>query len=167
MKPSSLAPSAMRHAPPLSRRRALGALFALTLAPALASGCKKDASTTPAAAPPGRCAHCGMKLTAGSAWLTELVAADGSKKTFDTPRCALTARLAGGAAKLRVQDFYDRTWRDGGEVLFVVGSDVLGPMGPDLVPVDTARAPKFLKDHEGDRALKLEEITKAVLEDLK
>lgn len=149
---------------PLTRRRALGALLAVALA---ASGCKKDATTAPAAAPPGRCAHCGMKLTPGSAWLTELVAADGSKRSFDTPRCALTARLAGGGAKVRVQDFYDRTWRDAGEVLFVVGSDVLGPMGPDLVPVDTARAPKFLKDHEGERALKLDEITKPVLEGLK
>lgn len=158
--------SARVAATPLPRRRALGALLALTLA-AATSACKKDATTTPAAAPPGRCAHCGMKLTPGSAWLTELVAADGSKKTFDTPRCALTARLAGGATKLRVQDFYDRTWRDGGEVLFVIGSDILGPMGPDLVPVDAARAPKFLKDHEGNRALKLEEISKAVLEDLK
>lgn len=158
----------MRTPTPLSRRRALGALFAAALVPAAAAGCKKDSLTTSAAAPPGRCAHCGMKLVPGNAWLAELVGADGSKRTFDTPRCALTARLAGGGAgTLRVQDFYDRTWHDASEVLFVVGSDILGPMGPDLVPVDTARAPKFLKDHEGDRALKLEEITKATLEDLK
>lgn len=165
MKPSSLAAAAITPEP-LSRRRALGALLAVTLAPALGGGCKKDASTPPAAAP-GRCAHCGMKLTQGSAWLAELAAADGSKKTFDTPRCALTARLATGAGTLRVQDFYDRKWRDASEVRFVIGSDVLGPMGPDLVPVDVARAPKFMKDHEGDRALALDEVTKAVLEDLK
>lgn len=110
-----------------------------------------------------------MKLTPDSPWLAELVAADGEKRTFDTPRCAITARLAEapGKSTLRVQDFYDRRWRDASEVALVIGSDVLGPMGPDLVPVDTTRAPKFLKDHQGERALRLEEVTRTVLEDLK
>lgn len=112
-----------------------------------------------------------MKLTADSPWLAELVQEDGTKLTYDTPRCAFTASLAGAAAgkktKLRVQDYYDRKWRDGAEMRFVIGSSVLGPMGPDLVPIDAARAPKFLQDHQGEKALKLEEVTKAVLDDLK
>jgi nitrous oxide reductase accessory protein NosL len=143
------------------------AFFALPLVLGTLSACKKDPSTAPSSATTGRCSNCGMKLTADSPWLAELVAEDGTKLTFDTPRCALTASLAGKKGKLRVQDYYDRKWRDAAEVRFVTGSSVLGPMGPDLVPVDVARAPKFVQDHQGEKTLKLEEISKAVLEDLK
>ena len=51
--------------------------------------------------------------------------------------------------------------RDGSEVRFVIGGDVVGPMGPDLVPVDPPRSSKFIQDHGADRALELEEITPA------
>jgi copper chaperone NosL len=62
-----------------------------------------------------------------------------------------------------VQEYYDRQTRDGSELRFVIGGDVVGPMGPDLVPVDPARSSKFIQDHGADRALKLEEITPEVL----
>ena len=94
---------------------------------------------------------------------------NGRPVVFDSPRCMLTT-LRDRRVVLSepwVTEHYSQRRRPAGSVRYVQGSDVIGPMGPDLVPVDTARAPKFLKDHEGDRALKLEEITKAVLEDLK
>ena len=62
-----------------------------------------------------------------------------------------------------MQDYYDRQPKDGADVRFVIGGDVVGPMGPDLVPVDPARVPKFIQDHAADRALKLDEITLEVL----
>ncbi len=124
--------------------------------------CKAKGSTADASA---RCSFCGMKLDPASAWLTELVMADGTKTTFDTPRCAMTAwRTRGIAAKsVRVQEFYERAWRDGTEVDFVIGSDVDGPMGADLVPVSPAKSAKFMVDHAGARALKLDAITAEVL----
>ena len=144
------------------------ALFALPLVVAGLAGCKKDPTATPSAsAPSGRCSNCGMKLDPASAWLAEIVQDDGTKLTFDTPRCALTASLAGKKGKLRFQDYYDKKWHDAGELRLVTGSNVLGPMGPDLVPVDPARAQKFSQDHEGDKTLTVAEITKAVLDDLK
>ncbi len=155
----------------LSRRHVLAfpLVLGLGLGLGLVAACKKDPGASPA--PPstgrGRCSNCGMKLTADSPWLAEIVADDGTKLTFDTPRCALTASLAGKKGKLRVQDYYDRKWRDPSEVRFVTGSAVLGPMGPDLVPVDVARAPKFLQDHQGEKSLKVEEVSKAILDDLK
>jgi len=147
----------------LSRR----SFFALPAALFVVSACKKDPGAPPPPQSAGRCSHCGMKLKPESPWLAEIVSDDGQKLTFDAPRCAFAASLGGKKGKLRMQDYYDKKWHDASELRFVAGSSVIGPMGPDLVPVDTAHAPKFLKDHEGDRALKLEEITKAVLEDLK
>ena len=40
----------------------------------------------------------------------------------------------------------------------------MGPMGPDLVPVDPSRVTKFLRDHGADRAYRLDEITLEVLQ---
>jgi nitrous oxide reductase accessory protein NosL len=114
-----------------------------------------------------RCRHCGMRIDPASAWRAELVL-DGSATAFDTPRCALTWRARSAkTATLRVQEYYERQWRGGEEVRFVVGGDVVGPMGPDLVPVDPSRATKFIQDHGADRALRLDEVTTDVLADLK
>lgn len=116
-----------------------------------------------------RCKNCGMKIDPKSAWRAELVAQDGAVTPFDSPRCALTAWRSGKvhAASLRVQSYYDRKPRDGAEMRFVIGGDVVGPMGPDLVPVDPTRVTKFIQDHGADRALRLDEVTPQVLATLK
>jgi copper chaperone NosL len=62
-----------------------------------------------------------------------------------------------------VQEYYDRQMRDGNDVRFVIGGDVVGPMGPDIVPVDPPRSSKFIQDHGADRALRLEEVTSQIL----
>ncbi len=112
-----------------------------------------------------RCKHCGMKIDPASAWRTELVGDDGKLTSFDTPRCALTSWRSGAspAKSIRVLEYYDRQSRDGNDVRFVIGGDVVGPMGADLVPVDPPRASKFIQDHGADRALRLDEVTAQVL----
>jgi hypothetical protein len=115
-----------------------------------------------------RCAFCGMPIDTKSPWVAHLVLEGGATETFDSPRCALLAWRTGQApAKdLVVQDYYDRAWRSGSEVLFVTSSDVPGPMGPDVVPVDRARAPQFAREHTGTRPLALEAVTLELLKDL-
>ena len=140
----------------MNRRELLFTIATAALALSTASGCtKKDA----------RCKHCGMRIDPASAWHAELIGEDGKVTAFDTPRCALTSWRSGvtSAKTIRLQEYYDRQTRDGGEVRFVIGGDVVGPMGPDLVPVDPPRSSKFIQDHGAERALKLEEITPQVL----
>lgn len=112
-----------------------------------------------------RCRNCGMRIDPTSQWRAELVAVDGTIIAFDTPRCALQSWRGGKtpAKSLRVQDYYERRMHDGAEVRFVVGGDVVGPMGPDLVPVEPALVSKFIQDHGADRALRLDEVTLEVL----
>ncbi len=131
-----------------------------TTALALTAACKKSEQ---------RCKHCGMRMDEASAWRARLVAADGSMTSFDTPRCALTSWRTGKsqARSLQVQEYYERRWRDADALRFMIGGDVTGPMGPDLVPVDPARTTKFIQDHGAERALRLEEITADVLRTLK
>jgi nitrous oxide reductase accessory protein NosL len=116
-----------------------------------------------------RCQNCGMKIDRTSPWRAELVADSGAVTSFDTPRCALQAWRGGKVPgkTLRVQEYYDRAFRDASQVRFVLGGDVTGPMGPDLVPVDPARAAKFIQDHGANRAVSLDEITPGVLADLR
>lgn len=118
---------------------------------------------------PQRCKHCGMKIDPSSAWRAELVAADGTTSSFDTPRCALSSWRSGKseARSLRVQEYYERRWRSAEELRFVIGGDVVGPMGPDFVPVDPTRVNKFIQDHGADRALRLDEITTDVFKAMK
>ena len=107
-----------------------------------------------------RCAHCGMKIDPSSPFVSQL-----DDKKFDTPRCALTEWLSGGKhGTVRVQDYYDRASRPADAVRFVTGSDVVGPMGAELVPVDEARVAKFEKDHGGTRALALADIDEKALQ---
>lgn len=112
-----------------------------------------------------RCKTCGMKIDGASPWRTTLLDAEGRATPFDTPRCALLAWRRGkvAAVKLRVRDYYDQREQDAEGLRFVVGSDVAGPMGPELVPVDPARVTKFMQDHAGSQALALGEITEATL----
>lgn len=107
---------------------------------------------------------CGMKVDPSSAWRAEVVV-DGSPRSVDTPRCAFAARHAAGAAgaRLRLQDYYDRAWHDEADLVFVTGSDVLGPMGPDLVPVTPAAAAEFARDHGKREVLRAEQVTPGVL----
>ncbi len=125
---------------------------------AVLAACKKEE----------RCATCGMKIDRASPWRAEVVLASGAVLEYDTPRCALRGWLTRKieTKSVRVQEYYDRTWRDGADVRFVAGGDVTGPMGADLVPVEPSRVTKYIQDHGADRAYTLGEITIEVLNEL-
>jgi hypothetical protein len=104
-----------------------------------------------------------MKIDPQSAFRAELVDA-GVTRSFDTPRCALSEWVTGGKkGTVRVQDYYDRAWHDGKELRFVIGSDVIGPMGPEIVPVDAARVVKFKRDHDGTGDYAADQLTPELL----
>ena len=115
-----------------------------------------------------RCAYCGMKIDAASPWRCALELADGHRIEYDSPRCALLAWRTGAVdpRTVLVQDYYDRVWRTGEEVLFVASNDVIGPMGADVVPVDRARARQFASEHLGTRPLALAAVTLELLREL-
>jgi hypothetical protein len=110
-----------------------------------------------------------MPLDPKSPWNAELVRADGTKALFDSPRCALLCWRTGqvDAKEIRVQEYYDRAWRSGSDVVFVASSDVAGPMGADVIPVDPERARAFVREHTGTRPLTLPEVTLELLKELR
>ncbi len=61
---------------------------------------------------------------------------------------------------IRVTDFYNLQPVDARKAFYVIGSDVLGPMGHELVPLASREdAADFLKDHKGRRILSFDQVT--------
>jgi copper chaperone NosL len=56
---------------------------------------------------------------------------------------------------------------DGIKALYVIGSDIYGPMGRELIPFEKeADAVEFMKDHKGQSKLKFADVTADILKNL-
>jgi nitrous oxide reductase accessory protein NosL len=130
--------------------------------------------------PPGpsdTCPVCGMFVAKYPQWVATVLYKDGHAHHFDgakdmfkylldMPKYAPKHSMEDIAA-IAVSEYYDLVKVDARQALFVIGSDVLGPMGHELVPLATPDdADEFMKDHQGKRVLKFDEVTPALLKEL-
>ena len=95
---------------------------------------------------------------------------DGAKDMFkfwhDPAKYAAGHRREDMAA-IWVTDFYGLARIDAKKAFYVTGSDVLGPMGHEFLPLaNRADAEEFLKDHKGRRILGFEQIQRGLAEQL-
>jgi nitrous oxide reductase accessory protein NosL len=131
----------------------------------------------PAPSAKDKCAVCGMFVAPYPNWLGAIVYKDGGRFFFDGPKDLFTyylapekygsARKPADIAEIYVKDYYSVTAIDGRKAFYVIGSDVRGPMGKELVPfAKKADADGFLKDHHGRKVLSFDEITRATLNSL-
>jgi hypothetical protein len=98
-----------------------------------------------------------MKVDPASAWVSYLTI-NGQEVAFDTPRCALAAwRGSGKVSNARFREYYSQELTPADGIRFVAGSDVVGPMGPELVPVGLDNAARFARDHNGAPPKRAEE----------
>ncbi len=124
-----------------------------------------------------RCPVCGMFVAKYPQWLTQINMSDGSAEIFDGVKDLMAYYFApqqfGAAAgntvdEIFVKDYYSQKWIDGKKAIFVLGSDVYGPMGHELIPFDSqAGAENFFKDHHGKNIYSFAEITPDVVEALR
>jgi len=123
-----------------------------------------------------RCTVCGMFTAKYPEFLAQVVFADGSYLTFDGPKDLfkhlLDPETYGGRNPaagdgIFVTEYYSLEPIDARAAFFVVGSDVLGPMGHELVPFATRDdAEEFKRDHRGSAVLPFAGVTLEVLEGL-
>ncbi len=110
-------------------------------------------------------------------FLSSMAFPDGSQAFFDGPKdlfkCYLDvqrylpSKKKADVGAVFVRDYYNRTLIDARTAYFVVGSDILGPMGSELIPFkQSAEAQEFLKDHHGKLVLRFAEVTPAILEEM-
>lgn len=121
----------------------------------------EDAS---APGPKERCAVCGMFVAPYPEWVASIEFRDGTKAFFDGPKDMFVyffdlGKYRPGAktddiVAMVVTEYYTARPMPVREVFFVSGSDVLGPMGYELVPVaGKENAETFRRDHGGKKIM--------------
>ena len=117
-----------------------------------------------------RCAHCGMRVDPSSSWRAGATGADGAAVPFDAPKCLIRFVRSDRGRAVRepwVIEYYSGERRPAEGLFYVLGSDVRGPMGRDLVPIEGRdRAERFRADHHGERVLAWTEIDAATIDAL-
>jgi nitrous oxide reductase accessory protein NosL len=133
---------------------------------------------TPVAPPvKAKCPVCGMFVAKYPDWVASITFRDSTSVYFDGPKDLFTfyldpgkygpARKQTDIADIHVKDYYSLAIIDGRQAFYVIGSNVLGPMGKELVPFarkDDAEG--FMRDHRGAKILRFSEITRYVLKGL-
>jgi nitrous oxide reductase accessory protein NosL len=85
------------------------------------------------------------------------------KYLFDLGRYA-PGHQARDMAAVAVTEYYGLTRIDATKAFYVIGSDVLGPMGHELVPLASrADAEEFLRDHAGKRILTYRQVSRELV----
>jgi nitrous oxide reductase accessory protein NosL len=103
-------------------------------------------------------------------WIAGVVNETGKPQRFCSPRCMFAwLRSPRGQASRDpwVTEYYTQEQTPVEEVLFVAGSNVIGPMGESLVPVKgREEAERFRQDHHGTNTYSAAEITREVLREI-
>jgi copper chaperone NosL len=124
-----------------------------------------------------KCPVCGMFVAKYPDWLAAVRLRDGTHVFFDgakdmskyvhDPKKYDAARRPEDIEAVLVMDYYGLAWIDARKAWYVLGSDVYGPMGRELIPLekeDDAR--EFMKDHMGMRIIRFSEATPEVIKTL-
>ena len=120
------------------------------------------------------CPVCGMFVAKYPEWLATVLYKsghahhfDGAKDMFkyllDMPKWA-TGHKTEDIQSIGVTEYYGLTLVSARDAVYVIGSDVLGPMGHELIPLETREdAEVFLKDHKGLRIMRFQDVTTELL----
>lgn len=135
-----------------------------------------SAAPTVAQAPTAKdkCPVCGMFVARFPNWVASARLKDGTTYFFDGPKDLFTHYFDTGhytpgkrqseIVSLTVKEYYSLKMMDAKNAFFVVGSNVYGPMGSELIPFATEKdAASFMDDHKGKRILRFKEITPAII----
>lgn len=124
-----------------------------------------------------KCPVCGMFVAKYEQWLAQMVIGNNKPLVFDGVKDMMAYYFDSGrygdaadtsAAEIWVRNYYTLDYIDGRKALYVIGSDVLGPMGDELIPFATEQeAENFKKDHHGKEILRFDEITAARVMEMK
>ncbi|MDX9895093.1 MAG: nitrous oxide reductase accessory protein NosL [Desulfofustis sp.] len=148
--------------------------WALVLTGSVVAGTAQETERFPAPGPGHKCPVCGMFVYRYPDWVASVTYTDGSTVFFDGVKDMFKylfnlqkydpARDVKQIVSVRVTEYYDTNPIEGRTAFYVIGSDVLGPMGHELIPLRTeAEALEFKKDHQGRGVLTYPQVTPATI----
>lgn len=120
--------------------------------------------------PKDKCPVCGMFVGKYPDWASAIRFWDGATVFFDGAKDMFKyyfnlkkynpSKKQTDMEALQVTDYYSLTPTNGFEAFYVIGSDVFGPMGRELIPfAKEDDAKEFMKDHKGQIILRFKEVT--------
>ncbi|MDQ7787417.1 MAG: nitrous oxide reductase accessory protein NosL [Thermodesulfovibrionales bacterium] len=124
-----------------------------------------------------KCPVCGMFVAKYPDFVAEIIFRDGSYAVFDGVKDMFKyyfnlqkynpKKTHEEIDSLYGTDYYDLVLIDGRKAFYVIGSDVYGPMGRELILFrNYSDAREFMRDHKGNAILKFQDITPKTIEGL-
>ena len=127
--------------------------------------------------PKDKCPVCGMFVAKYPDFIATIGFQDGSRFFFDGAKDMFKYyfniqkynpdKNQSDIDDIFVTDYYSMALVDARAAFYVIGSDIYGPMGRELIPFTKEMdAEVFMKDHAGKTLLKFENVTLSIVKDL-
>lgn len=124
-----------------------------------------------------KCPVCGMFVAKYPDWVCEIMYQDGTVLFFDgakdlfkfyfEPHKFKSSKQRQNIKAIYVTEYYDLSFIEARNAFYVMGSDVYGPMGLELVPFKTEKdATEFLRDHHGKKIISFNDVDAALIKTL-
>jgi len=124
-----------------------------------------------------KCPVCGMFVAKYPDWIGRITFKDGTMAFFDGAKDLFKyyfnlkkyrpGKTAADIQAIHVTEYYQLKDFNARQAFFVFGSDVYGPMGRELIPFAKEQDAKvFMKDHQGKKIVRFDEINPLVIEKL-
>ena len=124
-----------------------------------------------------KCPVCGMFVYKYPDFIAEVIFKDGSHAVFDGTKDMFKyyfnlkkydpKKKVADIVSLYVTDYYTLTLVDGFKAHYVLGSDICGPMGRELIPFEKeADAKEFSIDHKGKSIKRFKDISYEMIKGL-
>lgn len=148
----------------------LAVVVGLTCLLSLGFAARADPLQLPVPGAKDTCPVCGMFVAKYPEWIATILYEDGHAHHFDgakdlfkyllnMPRWA-PGHQAADITAMGVTEYYGLSRIAARDAWYVVGSDVLGPMGHELIPLAAREdAEEFMRDHTGTRILRFGDVT--------
>jgi len=136
-----------------------------------------SAIAAPAPSPKDKCPVCGMFVAKYPDWTAIITFKDNSSLFFDGAKDLFIyyhgmkkytpGKKQSEIAAITVRDYYALKQIDARSAWFVLGSDIYGPMGHELIPfTKEGEAKEFMRDHKGKKIIRFGEVTAQMLKGL-
>lgn len=136
-----------------------------------------DMIDVPKPEPTDTCPVCGMFVSKYPSWVATVLYKDGHAHHFDGAKDMFKYLLdmpkwapghkAEDIKSIAVTEYYSLDVIDAKQAFYVIGSEVYGPMGHELVPLASIEdAKEFMQDHKGVKILRFSQVKQRLLNNL-